>query len=67
MNLTKKTSEITIQLTNGLDLNTISSQNKVTVNTIKYHIKKIKKKMKLASTYELYQFAHMLKSLKGSK
>ncbi|WP_420799059.1 LuxR C-terminal-related transcriptional regulator [Klebsiella pasteurii] len=49
-----------------MDLNTISSQNKVTVNTIKYHIKEIKKKMKLASTYELYQFAHMLKSLKGS-
>ncbi|MCT2753579.1 hypothetical protein KBQ11_28225, partial [Klebsiella pneumoniae] len=41
-------SKITIQLANGLDLKTISSLNKVTVNTIKYHIKEIKKKMKLA-------------------
>ncbi|EPT8737654.1 TPA: hypothetical protein M4196_004704 [Klebsiella variicola] len=66
INLSKKQSEITIQLANGLDLKTISSLNKVTVNTIKYHIKEIKKKMKLASTYELYQFAHMLKSLTDS-
>lgn len=66
INLTKKQSKSTIQLANGLYLNTRSSQNKVTVNTIKYHIKEIKKKMKLASTYELYQFAHMLKSLKDS-
>ena len=66
INLSKKQSKITIQLANGLDLKTISSLNKVTVNTIKYHIKEIKKKMKLASTYELYQFAHMLKSLTGS-
>ncbi|MEN6007974.1 hypothetical protein ABEL12_24465, partial [Klebsiella pneumoniae] len=29
-------------------------------------IKEIKKKMKLASTYELYQFAYMLKSLTDS-
>lgn len=66
INLSKKQSKITIQLANGLDLKTISSLNKVTVNTIKYHIKEIKKKMKLASTYELYQFAHMLKSLTDS-
>lgn len=66
INLSKKQSKIIIQLANGLDLKTISSLNKVTVNTIKYHIKEIKKKMKLASTYELYQFAHMLKSLTDS-